>query len=191
MAIINGTNGNDRIIDTPREDTINAPGGDDRVNAQAGDDAVFGGTGNDNLGGGSDDILGEDGRDFLQGGSGANDSDTLDGGASNDRLFGGGFRGANGNDTFLYATEGLGDDRILDFGKPLAQLGNPGTGDLIDLTDASEAEIEAFYGDKINAAEAGVTNDRGDLVIDFGPSSLPGSGILTLDDGLSPWEPMA
>ena len=117
---INGTSGNDNIIGTPLDDTINAGGGNDIVdagdgndvvNAGNGDDTVGGGLGNDTLSGGNgDDIVdGNEGIDTLSGGNG---NDTLHGGAGNDHVSGG-----NGDDIAIYvAAENTGATDIYEGG---------------------------------------------------------------------------
>jgi Ca2+-binding RTX toxin-like protein len=181
MAVINGDNGNNRIVGTNQADLIHGRGGNDLINAQNGADQVFGDEGDDNIGGGggNDFMDGGIGNDYAQGGSGGDD--TLYGGAGTgrDRLVGDAPRGDGvNNDTFLYSsTEG--NDRILDFS------GSPATQDVLDLTEADSAQIAAVYGSTIQAGDVGVSNVNGTMVIDFGPAPFPpfaGSGVLALDN---------
>jgi Ca2+-binding RTX toxin-like protein len=79
MAIIKGTNGDDKLIGTSGNDTIIGLDGNDLLFGGAGDDLLLGGNGDDTL-------LGGDGNDTLRGDNG---DDTLDGGAGNDILLGG------------------------------------------------------------------------------------------------------
>jgi Ca2+-binding RTX toxin-like protein len=184
MAVINGTNGNDRIIGTAQADTINGLGGSDRIIARTGGDTVNGGIGNDGLSGngGSDTINGEAGRDLVQGDSG---NDRLSGGTDDDRLLGDSLVLAKrgGNDLFQYSASGGGNDRILDF-FDLAAENSPGAGDLLDITNASEAQLEAVYGNRVYVGDPGVSQASNDLVVNFGATSL-GNGILTIDDAVS------
>ncbi len=94
---IRGTNGNDLLVGTPKndrmdgrrgDDVIHGLDGNDKIKGSSGDDIIYGGKGNDQVDGGrgDDEILGGDGNDTLKGGDG---SDLLDGGAGNDRLEGG------------------------------------------------------------------------------------------------------
>lgn len=159
MANIMGTNGSDNLFGTNLADTITAKNGADVVNARDGNDTVNGGGGNDLLNGGN-------GKDVINGGSG---NDTLNGQGGNDSLIGG-----TGADTFRYnAYEG--DDRIVDF--------DFGEGDLVDILNVTEAQLRAEFGNEINTGDPEVSNVGGDLVIDFGPTGLPGFGKLTLVDG--------
>ena len=107
--------GNDSLIGTEGDDSIDAGTGDDTVDALGGDDAVLGGTGDDVVtaglgddkvdGGSGDDVLdGDDGDDALDGGSG---DDSLVGGAGADEIDGG-----SGDDSLV----GGADDDILDGG---------------------------------------------------------------------------
>lgn len=70
MAIIVGTNGDEKIFGTRADDTIDALGGNDFVFGEAGNDTLFGGFGNDRLtgGAGNDTLVGG-----LSGGGGGND----------------------------------------------------------------------------------------------------------------------
>src|SRR5215510_3498645 len=79
MAVIIGTNKNDKLIGTAGNDIIFGLDGNDFLFGGAGNDLLLGGNGNDTL-------LGGDGNDSLCGGNG---DDTLDGGAGNDTLHGG------------------------------------------------------------------------------------------------------
>lgn len=76
--IINGTQFNDMLFDTPDHDTINGFGGNDEIEAFAG--------GSDTLNGGAgdDELFGYDEDDILNGGSGA---DLMNGGSGNDTYF--------------------------------------------------------------------------------------------------------
>ena len=48
-ARIQGTSGDDRLIGTPRSDTVHGLGGDDDIEPRAGNDVVFGGRGQDSI----------------------------------------------------------------------------------------------------------------------------------------------
>jgi Ca2+-binding RTX toxin-like protein len=94
MAIIIGTNKNDKLIGTSGNDTILGLDGDDLLFGGAGNDLLLGGNGDDT-------VLGGDGNDNLRGDNG---DDTLGGGAGNDTILGG-----QGVDLALYtdATGGI------------------------------------------------------------------------------------
>ncbi|MBC6442775.1 MAG: calcium-binding protein [Rhodobacteraceae bacterium] len=107
MAVINGTDGNDRLLGEEFEDNT--------VYGHGGRDLLDGGGENDELFGGADDdaIYGRRGDDLLEGGAG-NDrldgvfgDDILRGGAGNDTLKGSAgadlLNGGQGNDTAIYA----------------------------------------------------------------------------------------
>ena len=81
---ITGTEGNDRLRGTRRDDVICGLGGNDRIEARDGDDAVFGDAGRDWIDGGDDDdtLYGGEGDDLLWGGR---DDDVLSGGPGTDR----------------------------------------------------------------------------------------------------------
>ena len=85
--MVSGGDGNDQIWGNADDDTVNGNNGTDTLYGGLGNDIVNGGAGNDALFGQSDvDILnGGDGDDNLDGGSG---DDTLNGDAGNDRLLG-------------------------------------------------------------------------------------------------------
>ena len=72
-SVFKGTDKDDQIVTTPKNNVINGWGGNDTIKAGAGDDVVFGQKGNDVLyGGEGDDIInGGVGNDTLFGGSGA------------------------------------------------------------------------------------------------------------------------
>jgi Ca2+-binding RTX toxin-like protein len=76
MAKIKGTAGNDNLLGTAGDDTIEGQAGNDALNGLAGNDVVEGGDGEDTL-------MGESGNDFLEGNKG---SDTMIGGAGQDTL---------------------------------------------------------------------------------------------------------
>ncbi|HBJ35573.1 MAG TPA: hypothetical protein DDZ51_12665, partial [Planctomycetaceae bacterium] len=135
--VLNGTDGNDRLIGSASDDEINGGLGDDLLDGGAGNDHLFGGDGNDRLIGGDgndrffggdgndiiDDVEGTDqdglGDDFADGGAGDDfiatglGNDTLIGGDGNDRLLGEGgddlLQGGNGNDQLF---GGDGNDRL-------------------------------------------------------------------------------
>jgi Ca2+-binding RTX toxin-like protein len=79
MAIIIGTNKDDKLIGTAGNDFIIGNDGNDLLSGGAGNDLLLGGNGDDTL-------LGGNGNDILFGDNG---NDTLDGGAGNDTVLGG------------------------------------------------------------------------------------------------------
>lgn len=177
--------GNDEIHAGDGNDQIGAAEGDDRVFGEDGNDTLWGAAGNDRLDGGEgDDLLnGGDGNDVLTGGRGNDElwgaagADTLCGGAGNDYLNGGSgndlLRFENGSDTllggagsdiFAIAGDATGLARIRDFQVNQNDMLSISRNLLeIDLQDKSVSEI-------LQAIAS--VNDQGDLVLDFGDSSL-------------------
>lgn len=104
MAFIPGTNHDDNLVGTHRDDVIRGRNGNDDLRGRGGDDVLDGGNGRDRLFGG-------DGNDLLDGGNGR---DYLNGGDGRDRLFGG-----NGDDTLVVdrhdrkADGGRGTDTVV------------------------------------------------------------------------------
>lgn len=103
LSVVFHMAGNDDLVGTERDDTIDLDWGDDRYDGLGGNDKVKGGAGNDTL-------LGSDGDDKLEGGG---DDDLLEGGAGNDTLLGGSgddrILGGDGDDQLR---GGRGDDRM-------------------------------------------------------------------------------
>lgn len=117
-ATINGTEGDDSITGSFRNELIYGLGGDDTINGLQGDDVIYGGAGDDTLEGfsGADTLYGGDGNDVLSAsrnsqlfGEAGDDViyasgayNTLDGGVGNDRLtahgFGNEVHGGDGDD---------------------------------------------------------------------------------------------
>ncbi|MCA0399832.1 MAG: Hint domain-containing protein [Proteobacteria bacterium] len=122
---IKGTNGNDVLIGTGGNNTLNGGGGNDVLIGLSGNDVLNGGSGSDVLlgGGGSDVLNGGSGADFLFGGSGADvlnggtGDDVLNGGSGADILNGGAgddvLTGGAGADTFRFLNNG--NDVVMDF----------------------------------------------------------------------------
>ncbi len=99
-----GSDGNDILVGSRRDDRISGGDGDDGLLGRAGEDRLSGGRGDDAIFGGR-------GRDLIEGGAGydrlfgGRDADNLRGGTGDDRLSGG-----RGND-LLHG--GGGDDKLL------------------------------------------------------------------------------
>jgi Ca2+-binding RTX toxin-like protein len=140
QALVQGTDGPDRIITQRRAQRVLALAGNDYVLLGKGDDTAFGEGGDDWLQGntGTDHVYGGPGNDHPQGGtgndlvSGGSGDDELDGGPGRDRLYAGA-----GNDE---VTGDEGDDVIY-----------PGPG--ADLVFGEEGM------NKIVAADDGVRDD--------------------------------
>ncbi len=114
-----GGDGNDTLIGTEFQDSINGGGGNDFLSGLNGNDSLSGFMGNDYLSGGNgDDMLFGDGvgygNDTLLGGSG---NDLLNGGAGNDFLIGGEgmdtLIGGTGSDTFVLISTGFNNSAII------------------------------------------------------------------------------
>lgn len=164
----NGTNGNDIILGTRGNDTINAKGGNDIVCAQGGNDTIDGGSGNDAIyagngndvvnGGTGDDLLrGQNGNDVVNGGAGRdnvhgnNGNDTVNGGDGNDYV-----SGQDGKDT---VTGGAGNDTLNGGGE--ADILKGGSGN--DLLNGNA------FGDTLQGGVGNDTLNGGD-----GPDDLRG-----------------
>jgi Ca2+-binding RTX toxin-like protein len=173
--VINGTDGDDRILVTFVDDqslTISVNGaetgydfsefsaldilagdGDDYINVQSLDYGVY-----VSAGGGEDSVYGGSGNDSLTGGSGRN---RLFGGDGDDRL-----NGSNGRD-FLYGEAG--DDRLY------GQAGN-------DYLDGGGNKDRLFGGDGDDEMFGGTANDQ--LYANAGNDTLTGGrGDDNLDGG--------
>lgn len=87
-----GTEGNDNIRGTNKNDLIYGFEGNDKISSSNGHDCVVGGPGNDNINNsnGNDVLFGNDGDDTL---NGSNGNDSIFGGIGDDKLY-----GSNGND---------------------------------------------------------------------------------------------
>lgn len=153
VPIVNGDNGDNRIVGSSGTEIINGLAGNDTLIGSGGNDTINGGDGADKIkGGNSDDVLsgqsghdlvvGNGGNDLISGGSG-NDKlrggygdDTLNGGTGNDKLF-----GRQDDDVFEFA-DGHGHDVIADFdtisvGEKIDLTGVSTLNDFNDVLDAS------------------------------------------------------
>ncbi|WP_422102087.1 peroxidase family protein [Vreelandella sp.] len=121
-VVIQGTNGNDRIIAGGGDDTVWGGAGDDRIEAGYGVDKINGGDGDDiitNAGtdiGEADMLKGDDGNDVIHGGSGAA---LIFGGRGKDFLI----TGPDGSEI----RAGMGDDFLLGGDGPDVLFGNEGS----------------------------------------------------------------
>jgi Ca2+-binding RTX toxin-like protein len=133
-VVIQSGSGNDRIVGSYLNDSIDAGAGNDTVSGGLGNDTIIGGSGNDALmGQGGDDMLkGGDGNDTLLGGNG---NDTLKGDAGNDLLIGG--FGADSLDG------GAGQDTAAG-GQGGPERGGNGTSDIGDVFANVETINEAY-----------------------------------------------
>jgi len=121
-----GTEGDDVILGTYREDVIDAKGGDDTVTTFESNDTIYGGTGNDTIDAG-------DGDDLLVGGVG---NDSLRGGSGQDTYI---FNIGDGVDT-ITDTATLGEGNVIRFGDGITQS---------DLTTRMEGTtLVLAYGDQ-------------------------------------------
>jgi Ca2+-binding RTX toxin-like protein len=135
-----GTEGDDKIKGTNKNDLIIAFEGNDKVKASNGDDCIIGGPGDDKLDGsnGKDVIFGNEGDDVLDG---SNGGDILIGGEGNDKL-----KGTNGKD---YLDGGPGNDKV-----------DASNGDDEIFGGEGDDEIKASNGDDFIIAGPG--NDKVD-----------------------------
>lgn len=136
-----GTDGNDRINGTSRNDLIITFEGDDVVNGRGGNDCIVTGIGSDIARGGS-------GHDILVGGEG---QDRLHGGNGNDQLF-----GEEDNDT-LYGNNG---NDIIDAGSGNDTVNGGNNNDTIHAGNGND-DVNAGNGNDIVFGENGLDNMRG------------------------------
>ena len=111
MLTTKGTEGDDIITGSNKNDRIYGYGGNDTINGNGGNDTIYGGSGNDSItpGRGADVMYGEDGDDTIKVAydvSGNNDPKYIDGGAGNDYI-----ETMGGNDTII---GGPGNDLFYD-----------------------------------------------------------------------------
>ncbi|NZA25855.1 hemolysin [Luteimonas sp. SJ-92] len=101
--VVEGGEGDDRIVTGNGDDRIDGGAGDDTIESLGGRNDIFGGAGNDTIQGGSgiNVVYGGDGDDVIRGGGGDN---YLEGGAGNDEIH------AGAGDDII--SGGLGDDVI-------------------------------------------------------------------------------
>lgn len=145
-GLIEGTEGNDRLIGTPHEDVIKAYGGDDIVIGRESSDIIFGGDGDDRIiaGDGDDVVFAGSGNDFVLGGAG---DDTLFGEAGDDTMF-----GEDGNDILVggsgndYLNGGAGNDVLQ---------GDSGN----DVLDGGDGNDQVFGGDGHDVINASLGHD--------------------------------
>ncbi len=139
IPTIVGTDGNDVIQGTFRDDVILAGAGNDQIRGASGADVICGGAGDDTIYGDSqvDIIFGEAGNDVIYGGSAADEihggegDDQIYGDSQNDLLYGNG-----GNDVIHGGSDadeihgGDGDDEIYGNSQNDTLFGNAGDDDI-------------------------------------------------------------
>ncbi len=151
--VIYGTEGDDKIRGTLKNDLIFGFEGNDNIDSGNGEDCIIGGLGNDTLNGGNgnDILLGDEGDDTLDGGNnsdkifGGDGNDNLNGGNGDDEVSGGDgndkLKGGNGKDALL---GGVGNDE-MDGGNGNDNLLGEGDTDTADGwlgKDTCDAETE-------------------------------------------------
>jgi len=176
--VLNGGAGNDAIIGRAGADTMVGGVGNDVYEVSELGDVV-----SELAGGGSDTVwtslasytLGADVENLFFGGvgnfagTGNGLANTIVGGAGNDVLVGGGGNdlmggGAAGNDTFVFAVAGFGNDTIFSFGA------NPAGQDLLNIT-ALGINSATF------AANVTITANGADTVIGIGADTIQLVGV--------------
>jgi len=167
---IQGGGGDDYIVGTNGDDTINLKGGDDQGFGLDGNDIIKGGGGFDHLVGGNgiDQIHGGEGPDTI---SGEDGNDVLDGGDGDDKI-----NGDMGNDVI---DAGTGDD-IADGGQGNDNI-KGGSGDDVLIGGEGDDDISGKTGNDL--IQGGSGNDA--LFADDGDDTLFGNeGDDTLTGGL-------
>ncbi|SLN15942.1 RTX-I toxin determinant A from serotypes 1/9 [Roseovarius litorisediminis] len=190
--IVNGTEGDDRLLGGASADQINGLGGNDLIKGAAGDDTIFGGEGNDTLEGGSGD-------DFLSGGSGVN---SLNGGQGDDRLEWGGsddvYNGDVGRDVLVVAAgSNVGSDLLptlkgsdieaIDLENTSSETLNVTFQDVIGLSSKSDTLLEQLLG-KSAAESATIYGDSSDTVNLAGDPAGTWSFSDSVNDGVNDFD---
>ena len=177
--VLNGGAGNDVLLGGAGADTMAGGVGNDIYEvtdpgdvvselAGAGSDTVWTSLASYTLGADVDNLFFGGSGNFV--GSGNALDNTLVGGAGNDVLIGGGGNdlmngGFAGNDTFMFAAAGFGNDTILNFGA------NPGGAqDLIDITGMGISSATF-------AANVTITADGADTVVAIGADTIHLVGV--------------
>ena len=190
--------GNDTVKGSNQADIVNGNQGNDRLILGKGDDTIFGGQGKDIIAGeqGQDFISGDLGDDILYGGDINNQltdlADTIYGGQGNDTIYGrDGNDFINGNQDNDYILGGKGNDFIRGGKGGDVLIGNQGSDTLIGDLDqdaltggpeGSTADVDVF----VLRGDNGVNNaSLADLILDFslgdkiGVANFPG-GVESL-----------
>ncbi|WP_170865066.1 calcium-binding protein, partial [Roseovarius marisflavi] len=190
--IVNGTEGDDRLLGGASADQINGLGGNDLIKGAAGEDTIFGGQGNDTLEGGSGD-------DSLAGGAGV---DSLNGGQGDDRLEWGGsedvYSGDVGRDVLVVATgSNVGSDLLptlkgsdieaIDLENTSSEALNVTFMDIIDLSSKSDTLLEQLLG-KSAAESATIYGDGSDTVNLAGDPAGTWSFSESVNDGVNDFD---
>ena len=178
VATIIGTDGDDAIRGTARDDVILSLGGDDVISGKAGDDLICGGDGDDRIVGHKDDdkIAGEGGNDKIDGYygddyitsgpgndfvQGCDGEDVIDGGPGNDTL-----RGERGNDLIL---GGTGNDNIKGAAGRDIVIG--GQDVVIDVSIALNGFAPIAFKTATEGDSDQANGDRNDDIVEGGPGN--------------------
>ncbi len=197
--IINGGDGNDTLVGSMGDDTLEGGAGDDQIVGLNGDDILNGGAGDDELSGGfGDDMLnggagndtlnGGDGDDILRAGAGddiangGNGNDNLNGGSGDDTL-----NGNDGDDFFV----GIGGTDSIDGGAGTDTNSFQGVGSSVIATVNEGGSGVASHGD-VNESFVGIehlTGSDNDDILNAGGNfesvlrGLGGNDILNGSSG--------
>ncbi|MFB2933964.1 calcium-binding protein [Aerosakkonemataceae cyanobacterium BLCC-F154] len=178
--------GNDTVIGSDQADIVNGNQGDDRLILGKGNDTIFGGKGNDTIAGeqGNDFFSGDIGDDILYGGDFNNQfsdlADSIYGGTGNDTIFGQeGDDFINGNQDNDYLVGGKGND-IIRGGKDVdLLLGEEGSDTLIgdlgqDVLSGGIAEVGTTDVFVLRGDSQANELSEADLILDFSPGDKIG-----------------
>jgi Ca2+-binding RTX toxin-like protein len=195
MAIVDGTDWDDRIEGSDFIDDIYGYDGDDLIYGFDGDDDLFGGYDHDDLYGGAgwDNLYGGAGLDYLSGGSG---DDLLVGGAGRDTLAGGA-----GEDVFSFTrgSSGLSTstaDTITDWNRSYDSIDMTIKGTRSNYREVSTdafsiataaSDADYLYGDT-NVRHVFLFNpdtDKGFLVSDLNADGFFETGVVLKNAGLA------
>ncbi|MFB2833948.1 calcium-binding protein [Floridanema evergladense] len=174
--------GDDTVIGSVQADIVNGNQGNDRLLLGKGDDTIFGGAGNDTIAGeqGKDFFSGDLGNDILYGGGITNQfpddlGDTIYGGEGNDTIFGqAGNDFLNGNQDNDYLVGGTGNDIIRGGKGADVLIGSQGADTLFGdvgqdalvggVADAGVVDVDVF----VLRGDAGANKlAQADLILDF------------------------
>lgn len=153
--------GDNRLVGTPRRDSLNGLDGNDTIIGLGNRDRLIGGNGNDQLfgGGGSDRLIGGNGNDRMLGESG---NDTLIAGSGNDRMFGG-----SGNDRF---DGGKGKD-VIETGRGRDRITLKRNGGFDRITDFQNGRDKIDLV-RISFGQLSFQERRGDVLVKLGRNNL-------------------
>ena len=202
-----GTDGNDVIQGTFRDDVILAGAGNDQIRGASGNDVICGGAGNDTIYGDSQDdiIFGEAGNDVIFGGSGADEirggdgNDNIRGESQDDLIF-----GDAGNDVLNGGSDsdevhgGSGNDEIFGESQNDLLFGDAGNdtidggpnSDTLDGGPGNDVLDGSFQDDTCSGGEELISCENVTSGTSFEGPVLLSNTDIAWQQGLSEWVPL-